>query len=561
MECSSRPNAAPASLVQSSQRPARLILTLILAFALAVALAMTSFPSLYAQAPAEPDAPFATTITVDTSADLDSGSLNKTCTFSSGAIAIPAVDGCTLRRAIIEASLRPSTDRPIAIRFNLAPGDPGANLEVSGTWTLAVDKALLLKTPSIVDRNGRVTIDGATQPGGRTTGPKIIINTKDVSLEVDSENNVIRNLSLKGGGVIFLKRNGNTVDNVWMGLTDNGQQIAFRTPGDPKRMAGGGIFILNTSNNNTITNNHIAGAFARAISIDGGDNNLVQSNFIGLRADGTVPSVPAPARCLRSLSLDPQNWYGGWGIDLSGTGNRILDNRIAGLHILQTANSTPPMAIEIFGSGHEVRGNIIGVDGAGFRAGVCGQGIKVSGSDTEIVENVIVGSRQGFEDDPMTAILASDSSPTFGQITVRGNLVADGPGKIYAFGPLIPQALQAFKPARITKIENLKVTGSAGVGSPCPNCIIDFYTDDEDAIQEALNYLGSANADAQGNFVVTLASPLPPGTGLRLSSTTQSAGVIGSFGAGTTTAISELYTPVSAVPLNSGKLFLPLVKK
>ncbi len=532
MECSSRPNAAPATLVHSNRSHTRLIVAVLTTVALAVALAGTFTASLHAQAPAETDAPFATTITVDTSADLDSSSLTKTCAFSSGAIAVPAVDGCTLRRAIIEASLRPAADRPIAIKFNLAPGDSGANLEVPGTWTLSVDKALLLKTPTILDRNGSVTIDGATQPGGRTTGPKIIIKTKDVSLEVDSENNVIRNLSIKGGGVIFLKRDGNTVDNVWMGLTDDGQQIAFRTPGDPKRMAGGGIFILNTSNNNTVTNNHISGAFARAISIDGGDNNIVRDNFIGMRADGTVPVVPTPARCLRSLSLDPQNWYGGWGIDLSGTGNQILDNRIAGLHILQTANSTPPIALEIFGSGHEVRGNVIGVDTADFRAGVCGQGIKVSGSNTEIVDNVIVRSRQGFEDDPMTAILASDSSPTFGQITVRGNLVADGPGKIYAFGPLIPQALQLFKPARITKIENLNVTGSAGVGSPCPNCIIDFYSDDEDAIQEALNYLGSVTANAQGNFAVTLASPLPSGTGLRLSSTTQSAGIIGSTGCG-----------------------------
>jgi hypothetical protein len=523
--------------------------------------AFLSPTTLYAQATDEVAAPFATTITVDTSADLDSSSLTKTCTYSNGALAVPAVDGCTLRRAIIEASLRPATDRPIAINFNLAPGDPGADLEVPGTWTLAVDAALLLKTPTVLDRNGSVTIDGATQPGGRTTGPKIIIKTKDVSLEVDSENNVIRNLSFRGGGVIFLKRDNNTVTNVWMGLTDDGQTIAFRTPGDPKRMAGGGIFILNTSNNNTVTNNHIAGAFARAISIDGGDNNLVQGNSIGLRADGTVPVVPAPALCLRSLNLDPQNWYGGWGIGLSGSSNQILGNRIAGLHILQTANSTPPMAIEIFGTGHLVKDNIIGVDAAGYRAGVCGQGIKVSGSNTQILNNAIARSRQGFEDDPMTAILASDSSPTFGQITVRGNLVAEGPGKIYAFGPLIPQVLQQFKPAQITSIVGTSVAGGAGAGSPCPNCIIDFYRDNGDPTQEALVYLGSVNANAQGNFSVTLAQPLPAGTGLRLSSTPQSAGIIGTFGAGTTTVFSELYSEADFVAESEAKLFLPLVKK
>ncbi len=41
----------------------------------------------------------------------------------------------------------------------------------------------------------------------------------DFSLEVESTDNVIRNLSIKGGGVIFLKENGNLVEKIWMGLT------------------------------------------------------------------------------------------------------------------------------------------------------------------------------------------------------------------------------------------------------------------------------------------------------------------------------------------------------
>jgi hypothetical protein len=491
-----------------------------------------------------------TIITVDTSADLDSGSTRTTCTYTSGAIFVSATDGCTLRRALLEAAARPPVDRPIEIRFNLANDDPNKDLEVSGTWTLPIAATLpILKTQSILDKTGDVTIDGATQPGGRSNGPAIIIATNDRSLEIASTGNTLRNLAFKGGGVIFLNEDNNTVENIWMGLSDDGATVVFRTPGQPVRLAGGGIFIA--SDNNTVKDNIIVGAFARAINIDGNrSNNTIQGNLIGMRADGTVPAVPVAAQCLRSLSLDPQNWYGGWGIAVSGSNNKVIENRIAGLHILQSANDTPPIAIEIFGSGHEIRDNVIGIDSAGNKVGVCGQGIKVSGSNTQIIDNQITGSRAGFEDDESTAILASDSSPTFGQITVRRNLIERGPGRVYAFGPGIPAQLKLFQPARITSIAGQTVSGTSGFASPCPGCIIDLYSDNADATAETLSYLGEATADGAGNFSLTLSAPLAPGSGIRTSSTTASAGVIGSYLSGTTTQVSKLYLPLSDVTID-----------
>lgn len=516
-------------------------------FPLFFALLLTLPPQSATAVLASPTTPTATVITVDTSSDLDSGSLTKTCTYTAS-IYVAATDGCTLRRAILEAAARPQADRPITIRFNLAANDPNKDKVVSGTWTLPIAATLPpLKTDTILNKNGQVTIDGDTQPGGRTTGPKIILDTNDNSLQVESTNNVIRNLAFKGGGVIFLKEDDNTVERLWMGLSDDGQSIVFRTPANPLRMAGGGIFI--SSNNNTVQNNVISGAFARAIDIDGGDNNLITRNTIGTRADGTVPTVATSAQCLRSLSLDPQNWYGGWGIALSGSNNQILQNRIAGLHIIQSQNDTPPMAIEIFGADHEVRGNVIGVDSANKRVGVCGQGIKVSGSGTQILNNIIVGSRTGFEDGEPTAILASDTSPLFGQITVRGNLIESGPGKIYEFGPGIPAVLRTFNPAKFTNISGTTITGGSGDNSPCPGCLIDFYRDDSDEIGEALEHLGSVVADNNGNFTITLTQTLPSGVGVRTSSTTQAAGIIGSYGAGTTTKVSKLYMPMDSVSI------------
>lgn len=514
-----------------------------LVFALTLPLEMTRPATVVAK----PLAPAATVITVNTSADLDSGSQTKTCSYTSG-VFVAATDGCTLRRAILEAAARPQSDRPIAINFNLAANDPNKDKAVSGTWTLPIAATLPpLKTDTILNKNGQVTIDGDTQPGGRTTGPKIILDTNDNSLQVESTNNLIRNLAFKGGGVIFLKEDNNTVEQIWMGLSDDGQTIVFRTPANPLRMAGGGIFI--SANNNTVQNNVISGAFARAIDIDGGDNNLVTRNLIGTRADGTVPTVATAAQCLRSLSLDPQNWYGGWGIALSGSNNQILQNRIAGLHIVQSQNDTPPMAIEIFGANHEVRGNVIGIDSAAKRVGVCGQGIKVSGSGTKLLNNVIVGSRTGFDEGEPTAILASDTSPLFGQITVRGNLVENGPGKIYEFGPGIPTVLRAFNPAKFTRLTGTLLAGGSGDNSPCPGCLIDFYRDDDDEIAEAIEYLGNVVADSNGDFTITLTQTLPSGIGIRTSSTTQAAGIIGNYGAGTTTKLSKLYMPLESVSI------------
>ncbi len=483
------------------------------------------------QAQALPNLPTATVITVNTSEDLNPTSLSQTCTSVS--------DGkCSFRRALRQVAATPLVDRPIEIRFNLPITDTAKDLEVAGTWTLSIDGAL----PALL--GGQVTIDGNTQPGGRSNAPKIIINTKDNSLSFESEDNIIRNLSIKGGGVIFLKGERNTVEKIWMGLTDNGQSIHFRTPGDEKRMAGGGIFI--TGSDNIVQDNVIAGAFAKAVDIGSGfQNNMIQRNLIGTRADGTVPAVATASQCVRSFGYDPQNWYGGWGIAVSGSNNKVLQNRIAGLHILHGANDTPPMAIEIFGANHEIKENTIGVDSAGSKVGVCGQGIKVSGSGTQILDNRVVASRIGFESVVPTAMLANDSSPTFGQITVRRNLIDTGPGGIYNFGPAIPKVLQEFAPGRITQIDGTTVTGSNGFASPCPGCLIDLYADDIDSIAETLLYLGSATADSNGGFTFALTQTLPSNVGIRTSSTTQAANVIGNYGAGTTTKFSKLYKPMS----------------
>lgn len=509
---------------------------------------LTGSPSLVQAAPRY--APAATVLTVDTVTDLESSSRTKTCTYTAG-VYKAATDGCTLRRAILEAAARPTADRPITIQFALPESARSHTMPTGGVWTLVLESALPeLKTASITDKTGRVTIDGASQPSGRTDGPPIVLQVA-VSLQINSTENLIRNLAFQGGGGLLINEDNNTIEQLWMGLSVDGQSLVLKDASNPQNLAGGGIQVR--SDGNTLRNNVILGANAKAVFLDGGANNLVTGNLIGARADGTVPPVAAASECLRSLNYDPTNWYGGWGISLTGDNNQIIANRIVGLHRLQTATETPPLALDIYGAGHTIRDNIIGVDSSGRAVGVCGQGIKLSGHDILIENNRIVRSRTGFvasDDEALdAAILSNDSSPLFGQNTVRGNLIEDGPGKVHLFGPAVPNLLATFLPARITSLQGQTVSGGSTPGYPCPNCIIDFYSDDADTVEEALAYLGKATADANGDFTFTLSAPLPAGQGLRTSSTTAAAGVIGSYGAGTTTELSKLYYPLQSVTI------------
>ena len=78
-------------------------------------------------------------------------------------------------------------------------------------WEVQIDRSheWELDRRFIVDDGGQVTIDGNTQPGGRSDGPKIMVNTNrdnsifGRSLEVRTSNNTIRNLGFIGGGRSF----------------------------------------------------------------------------------------------------------------------------------------------------------------------------------------------------------------------------------------------------------------------------------------------------------------------------------------------------------------------
>ena len=130
-----------------------------------------------------------------------------------------------------------------------------------------------------------------------------------------------------------------------------------------------------------------------------------------------------------------------------------------------------------------------------------------------------------------------------------------GPGLALELGQTLPLVLREFQPPVITSIAldpvamTTTVMGNAGL---CEACRIDLYLDNIDdsptAKQEALAWLGSfeVNVPPGGNtdFTVVIEQLLPEGFGIRTNATTLFPAIIGTFGTGTSTKLSDdLYTP------------------
>ncbi|MEM9776944.1 MAG: hypothetical protein AAF902_20370, partial [Chloroflexota bacterium] len=112
----------------------------------------------------------------------------------------------------------------------------------------------------------------------------------------------------------------------------------------------------------------------------------------------------------------------------------------------------------------------------------------------------------------------------------------------------ISNSLRFFEPPRITDISPTGVlTGRSEPDYICSECEIDLYLDNVDEFQDALVYLGSVDADADGNFTYDLGQPLPADLGIRTMATLTKSGVISGYSAGTTTEASQLYTPITDI--------------
>ena len=541
----------------------------------------------------------ATTIMVDWALDEEPNHNNHTCNYTQGGLFFPDTSGsgagkCTIRRALRQAgamsddSICPGC-APITINFNGLNGTNGDGDDVQynpsdDQWILPVSSAastsdFKLEPQSITNVDGPILILGPNIDVLNAEMPKIMIDTRK-TLEIELSEVTITNMGFMGGMSIHWKEeNGIFVNNTW-GLDADGMSIKFGDiVNNTDNLAGSnGILTTSKGENMLVQGNVISGASTNAIEINSGTSGVqILDNLIGTRIDGTVPVVPDNLKCRTFTNIQPvdppigpSEWFGGAGISAAGTGLLIQGNTIAGLQTIHSTFSTPPGALRVLGRLHTIELNIIGKDIAGSEVGVCGQGLQLSTQrDTSpqannghmIIDNEIYAPRNGF-DNTIGAILWGDTTVNSfldGGNTIRRNLVITGIEKYIEFSAMLTTPLKAFQPAVVSSISGANISGHShlsnvfGDPSPCPNCIIDFYLDDDDVNQEALAHLGSTVANSNGDFNFVMSTVLPDDFGIRTTSTSTADNILPNAWAGQTSEMSsEVYGIISDIIFKNG---------
>jgi hypothetical protein len=435
-------------------------------------------------------------------------------------------------------------DRPVTIAFDIPVSDAGYNAAL-GVWKISLSGSSLYDLREVY---GQTIIDGTTQPGGRTTGPKIIVDglgNHNNGFILRQNDNVVRGLAMQNfdNTHITISSDTNTIEDCWFGLSDNGTTLSSGSDTTPE--GGSGISLSAGSDSNIIQKNKFVGFFGAAVAIRG-DNNIFAGNWIGLRGDGTVP-VPV------QFDLHPCQsgaWTGGSGITVSDNNNQIGGpmasdgNFFAGLFLDAGPTTTQGPAMDVIGTGHVIQNNFIGVTPSSNTIGVCGRGLDFGGGPHDMVvkDNRIV-------EPALSAILMNGTS--LNGNTLQGNIikrVTSWPGtqpfnsfseNAIAYGPTVPAALREFTPATILEVNGTTISGISGTGSPCPLCTIEIFVDNCDSVTEALASLQIVTAAADGSWQVTLSSELQPGQCLRTMSTVPDDFTISGLDSGTTSNLSE----------------------
>ncbi len=494
-----------------------------------------------------------TTITVNSTDDPDTSD-SRTCLTHTP---------CTLRRAVIQARNLAPAQKPALIAFDIPTTDSGYDATLL-LWKIEFSGISSAANATLRYLNGSIIIDGSTQPNGRAEGPKIILVGPGTGQEdglklgetAAQNTNEIRGLGFQNFTThIYVNSSSNLIENNWFGLNDEGTGIVLRGGGEDDGSGNTGVSVSAGNTSNLIQNNVFAGIAGVAAALNGDDTTFA-NNYVGTRADGTVPD-PEP-----DLVCSQWDWLGGSGLSISGDGNIIENNTIAGIRIAVEPPTIQADAIRVGGDNHIIRNNKIGVDAANTEVGVCGRGIYLQSSTAfnQITTNLIVNpgySAISLNDTPVVS--TSDAN------TLRGNIIKkltpwgeiegnNSPEDAIQMTKSLPDAFRNFKPAKVTSINGVTVSGTSGDNSLCPDCIIEIFLDDTDTITETLQSLAVVTAGADGSWTATLPAPLTSGQGLRTTSTTTHNNTISGMSIGTTTGLSVLYTPIT-------KVYLPIVRR
>lgn len=523
-----------------------------IALAITVSIFLACFgagSSFQAQASAGYALPPATTITVNSTTDPDTSDSN-TCLSHTP---------CTLRRAVIQAR---TATKPVLINFNIPTTDAGYNASLL-IWKIQFSGISASSNATLRYLNGNITIDGTTQPNGRASGPKIILvgagtgQRDGIKLggTATENTNTLRGLGFQNFTThVYVNSSSNLIENNWFGLSDNGLQPYLRNS-DPEDGSGSsGVALSDGVDNTVIQNNYFLGFDGATVALRGEDT-VFQNNYIGTNANGLVTGKQTNPTQLCTTD----DWLGGGGISMDGPRHTVQGNIIAGVRQEASLYSGQPDAIAVQSTCDNclIQQNKIGLDAQNHEIGVCGQGIDISNTEKVSIQyNTLVNTYSA-------AIFINGTLSDAN--TLRGNIVrrstpwtlppgaTKGDDAIVRYSGL-PDAFEFFNPAKVTSVVGTAVTGTAGTGNPCPNCIIELFLDDADGISEALQSLGTTTANASGNWSFTLAAPLATGYGIRTTSTTAAFGTIPNMKAGTTAGLSVMYGV-------KYKSYIPLTRK
>jgi uncharacterized membrane protein len=295
----------------------------------------------------------------------------------------------SLRQAITSAN---ANGVPDSINFNITGAVPAG-----GYWTITLASPL----PDLTEAG--TTIDGSTQPNGRATGPKIVLDGSLVAsangLNITSSNNTIEGLSIVG----FRRSSGDILGDAGVGIRIVGTIV-------PAGIASG---------------------------------NKVIGCWIGVAADGATPAANTDFGILiddRAQNNTVGGTVAGEGNVIAGNGNGLSGDANVQIGQLQS-NSTNPVPI----SGNKVIGNYIGtrVDGTAAigGGGNLGGGVVLSnyaqnntiGGTTAAERNVIAGhTASGTPPSSGVSINAQPSRPGSNNV-ISGNYIgtaANGTTKV-----------------------------------------------------------------------------------------------------------------------------------
>jgi CSLREA domain-containing protein len=283
---------------------------------------------------------------------------------------------CTLRAAIQEANATANAGGlPDVIHFNIIEVGPHSI-------------QLITELPVITEA---VIIDGFTEPGANATSNAFPLPLNpSIQIDIDGRNVVARGFDITGGdsvirgvtlrrftqqGILIRDGGNNVIEGNYIGTNLFGN-FAF-----PNGAAG--IEIRNSSDNriggsSPAQRNLISANGSEGILIDGTfgatNNNVVQGNFIGVNAQGTIDM----GNNVGVLVVDAvQTQIGG---PTASAGNLIAGSTFDGISLVGLTKS------DLFTL---VQNNLIGTNSAGADLGNRGFGISVSSSNNLLADNTV----------------------------------------------------------------------------------------------------------------------------------------------------------------------------